>query len=121
MSRIILADESVDYAIVKRLRQLGLEVISVTEKYSGFSDAEVLKIARKYQCLLITEDKDFGELTFRLNLTHFGIFLIRLSDLPRNERIETTTNTINTYFDKMLNNFSVLTHKGLRIKPMQKL
>jgi len=33
--------------------------------------------------LLITEDKDFGELTFRLRLNHCGVLLIRLSDLPR--------------------------------------
>ena len=121
MNKKILADESVDYAIVQRLRQLNIEAISVTEKYSGFSVVEVLKIARKYQCLLITEDKDFGELIFRLDLSHYGILLIRLSDLLRSERLETAAITINTYIDKLFNNFSVLTNKGLRIKPMQKL
>lgn len=116
MTKKILADESVDYAIVKRLRENGFEVISVTEKYSGFSDTEVLRMARKYQCLLITEDKDFGELAYRLNRSHFGIFLIRLGNLPRIDRIETTIETLTDHFEKITDRFSVLTHNGLRIK-----
>jgi len=65
---------------------------------------------------LVTEDKDFGELTYRLNLEHKGILLIRLNDIPRRERIEIASEMIEKYVDKLFDNFSVLTPKGLRIK-----
>lgn len=112
----LLADESVDFGIISNLRQKGIVVVSVLEDFPGSKDTEVLKFAQDKQYLLVTEDKDFGELTYRLKLDHCGIMLIRLNDLPRNERIQLTTEIIETYFDKMKDNFSVLTTKGLRIK-----
>ena len=112
----LLADESVDFGIIKSLRLKGIDVVSILEDYSGIKDTEVLKIAQDNQYLLITEDKDFGELTYRLNLKHCGILLIRLIDLPRNERMPLITQMIESYYEKMKGNFSVLTTKGLRVK-----
>ena len=112
----LVADESVDFGIISRLRQIGVSVVSVSEDYSGIKDTDVLKIAADKQCLLITEDKDFGELTHRLKLVHSGILLIRLSDIARKERIKLATETIEKNFDKLFCNFSVLNKGGLRIK-----
>jgi predicted nuclease of predicted toxin-antitoxin system len=58
----LVADESVDSGIIRQLRKIGINVISISENSSGIKDNEVLKIADKNQCLLITEDKDLGEL-----------------------------------------------------------
>jgi len=113
---ILVADESVDYGIITRLRHMGVFVVSISEDSSGIKDTEVLNIAIENQCLLITEDKDFGELTYRLKLVHSGILLIRLTDIPRKERIELVTRIIEKYFDKLIGNFSVLNKSGLRIK-----
>ena len=115
----LLADESVDFGIINNLRQKGIIVISILEDYAGIKDTEVLKLAQEMQYLLLTEDKDFGELTHRLKLEHCGIMLIRLNDIPRNERIHLASETIEKYFDKMTDNFSVLTSKELRIKTTQ--
>jgi predicted nuclease of predicted toxin-antitoxin system len=67
-------------------------------------------------CVLITEDKDFGELTYRLRLGHKGIVLIRLSDLPRQERILYAAEMIERYLDELQMSFSVLTIRGLRVR-----
>jgi predicted nuclease of predicted toxin-antitoxin system len=104
----ILADESVDFGIILRLRQKNIEVISIAEDSSGIKDDEVLNISLKNHCLLITEDKDFGELTYRLKLEHKGILLVRLSDVPRNERIESVVELIENHFDELCDNFSVI-------------
>lgn len=117
----LVADESVDFGIISRLRQKGISIISISEDFSGIKDSEVLKIATEKQCLLITEDKDFGELTYRLKLEHYGILLIRLSDIPRQERIELVIEMIEKHNDKLDRNFSVLTNKGLRIKIPQNI
>jgi predicted nuclease of predicted toxin-antitoxin system len=112
----LVADESVDFGIIIRLRQKGIVVVSIYEDYSGIKDTEVLKIANDNQCLLITEDKDFGELTYRLKLEHNGILLIRLCEIPRKDRLNIVPDVIEKRFDKLENNFSVLTKRGLRIK-----
>ncbi len=112
----LVADESVDFSIIRNLREKGFEVISILENYSGFSDVEVLRIAVKNSSLLITEDKDFGELTYRLKHKHCGVLLIRLNDLPRQDRIILAVETIVSYFEKIENRFAVLNKQGLRIK-----
>ncbi len=112
----IIADESVDFGIIKKLRENNFEVISISESNSGISDIEVLGISSKHKCLLITEDKDFGELTYRLKLEHFGILLIRLNETIREERINQSVQTIIQYFEELNINFSVLNTTGLRIK-----
>lgn len=112
----ILADENVDFGIIRQLRQKGIDVVSISEDFSGIKDREVLKIASENQYLLITEDKDFGELSYRLKLVHSGILLIRLTDISRKERIELVTETIENHLAALCNNFSVLSKGGLRIK-----
>jgi predicted nuclease of predicted toxin-antitoxin system len=112
----VVADESVDAGIIIGLRQKGFTVIAISEGYSGIKDEEVLGIAVKNECILITEDKDFGELAYRLKHKHYGIILIRLSDMPRKERIELASEIIVKNIDSLSNHFSVLTKRGLRIK-----
>ena len=116
----LVADESVDFGIITRLREIGIFVVSISEDSSGIKDTEVLKIASEANCLLITEDKDFGELTYRLKLLHSGILLIRLSDMNRKVRIELVADTIEKNFEQLIGNFSVLTKSGLRIKTSNK-
>jgi|WetSurMetagenome_2_1015567.scaffolds.fasta_scaffold371837_1 predicted nuclease of predicted toxin-antitoxin system len=112
----IVADESVDFGIIIRLRQNDIFVLSIAEDNLGIKDEEVLDISVQNNSLLITEDKDFGELTYRLKHSHKGILLIRLTELPRNERIELVVELIEKHFDELLNNFSVIDKRGVRIK-----
>jgi len=112
----LVADESVDFSIVKNLRTLGFDVLSISESHSGISDAMVLQLAFEKQQLLITEDKDFGELAHRMKMEHAGILLIRMNDLPRSERILKITTAIETYYPILLNKFSVLSANGLRLR-----
>ena len=115
----LVADESVDSGIIKGLRQKGVVVFSIAEECWGINDKEVLKIAFEKDSLLVTEDKDFGELAFRLKFKHKGILLIRLSDLPRQERLILAAETIFNHKNKMKNNFSVLSKNGLRMKTLK--
>ncbi|MEM7514441.1 MAG: DUF5615 family PIN-like protein [Bacteroidota bacterium] len=76
---VFLADESVDGKIVKRLRIAGFQVKDIKEISPGIPDSEVLSLANAENALLITEDKDFGELVFRLKMAAKGVILVRLS------------------------------------------
>ena len=73
-----VADECVDAALVSQLRGGGHDLLYVAEIASGATDAEVLRRARNDSRLLLTEDKDFGELLFRLKLAVPGLVLLRL-------------------------------------------
>ena len=60
----ILADENIPRAAVAFLRRQGLDVAAVSERSQGASDTDVLAIARAEERLLVTFDRDFGELVF---------------------------------------------------------
>ena len=79
-----LADENIDRQIVERLRQAGYQIWYVTEMFPSISDEIVLQLANEEQALLLTADKDFGELVFRQRLMHLGVILIRLAGLSPN-------------------------------------
>lgn len=61
----LLADESIDRQIVERLRQDGHYVPFVAEMGPGIADDVVLARANQEGAMLLTVDKDFGELVFR--------------------------------------------------------
>jgi len=112
----IVIDESVDYTVIKKLRANGFAVYSICEEQSSLSDKKVLEIAAMNSALLITEDKDFGELVYRLKLRHTGILLVRMIEADSEEKSEAVLKTILKYYDDLLNNFSVLDNKKIRVR-----
>jgi predicted nuclease of predicted toxin-antitoxin system len=61
----LLADENVPLPSVRRLRESGFDIASMSELAPGADDLEVLRIAREDGRVLVTFDRDFGELIFR--------------------------------------------------------
>lgn len=114
MNYQIVADESVDFRIVIKLRELGLQVYSIAEETPSVTDKSVLSIAVEKKALLITEDKDFGELVFRLQFPHHGILLIRIKEAEN--KIISVATAIQNHYEEMRNKFSVIDNKKLRIK-----
>lgn len=78
----IVADEGVDRQIMEKLRCENHEVICIAELTPGIKNDEVLCLANDEGAVLLTADKDFGELVFRLNRAAHGVVLIRLDGLP---------------------------------------
>ena len=72
-------DESLDRQIVDRLRREGHTVWYVAEMEPGIPDDIVLDLANREADVLLTADKDFGELVFRQGRVTSGIFLVRLA------------------------------------------
>jgi len=111
-----LADENVDRQIVDRLRQDGHILQYVVEMEAGISDDTVLDLANKESCLLITADKDFGELVFRQRLIMHGIVLIRLAGITPAHKAEIVSSAINKYKSQLPHAFSVITPGAIRIR-----
>jgi predicted nuclease of predicted toxin-antitoxin system len=75
---MFLANENVPGDAVKALRLAGFDVEWIRERSPGISDSDVLELSRNERRVLITFDKDFGELTFRAGHTaSSGIVLFR--------------------------------------------
>lgn len=111
-----LADENVDRQIVERLRHEGYDVRYIAEKDAGISDYEVLDLANREESLLLTADKDFGELVFRQRKITCGVLLIRLAGLTPERKAEIVVGTINEHVSELLNAFSVVTIGAIRIR-----
>jgi predicted nuclease of predicted toxin-antitoxin system len=75
----LLANENVPGDAVTALRRQGYDVVWIWEDSPGVSDIQVLARAHKEDRILITFDKDFGELAFRYGLpATCGIILFRI-------------------------------------------
>jgi len=73
---------------VERLRDDGHTVLYVLEMEPSISDDEVIRRANQEFALLLTADKDFGELVFRQRRIVYGVVLIRLAGLSPQGKAE---------------------------------
>ena len=79
--RLIL-NENISSTVAQSLRAMGHDVLAVKESMRGESDSNILAKAQADLRLVVTQDKDFGELAFRVGLpAGCGIILFRLSGL----------------------------------------
>lgn len=74
-----LVDENIGKSIIAHLQSDGHDVIWVKELKIGMADFEIIELALKDKRVLLTYDKDFGELVFYKHKKHYGILLIRVS------------------------------------------
>ncbi len=114
----LIADEGIDKPIVDHLRSLNHEIIYVLETSPGIDDDKVLALARKEQAVLLTSDTDFGELIFRLKEVTYGIILLRLAGLTKEQKQTTVAMAIKDHKDDMHGAFSVVTKNTIRIRKL---
>lgn len=114
----LVADESVDRPIVERLRQDGHIVVYIAEMQPGLSDDSVLQEAHQGNALLLTSDKDFGELVFRLGRATCGVLLIRLAGLSASEKAITVANAVHDHAAELGGKFSVVSPASVRIRTL---
>jgi predicted nuclease of predicted toxin-antitoxin system len=114
-----LADEGVDRSVVDGLRQLGFDVFYVVDETRSLDDDVLLQIAADEKRILITKDKDFGELVFRLNKVHAGVVLLRLEGLETQERADLVCPVLLKYKDQLHNSFAVIQNGIIRIRQSQ--
>ena len=112
----LLADESVDHPTVERLRQEGHDVLYIAEMEPGIADNVVLSRANEKSALLVTADKDFGELVFRQKLVNSGVLLLRLAGLSLETRAGIVADVLREREHELLQAFSVISPGMVRIR-----
>jgi predicted nuclease of predicted toxin-antitoxin system len=114
-----LADECCDTAMILHLREEGHDVVSIQEEAPGIPDSEILLDAYNQKRILITEDKDFGELVYRLKKPAFGVILLRFHPLEKELKTARLCELAEKYKDKLKGNFLVVGPDKIRIKKLQ--
>ena len=95
-----IVDECTGPAVARWLRQHKHNVFSVYEEARGLDDEGVLQKAIADNRILITNDKDFGEMIFREGKAHRGVILLRLED-ERASALRTRSGYLNGYWSNM--------------------
>jgi predicted nuclease of predicted toxin-antitoxin system len=113
-----LADECCDAGIVASLRVDGHDVSYVLERQTGISDDEVLQNAFVEERILLTEDKDFGELIYRLKKPAYGIILIRIDVRERHDKWPRLEALIEKHEDLLPGYFVVVDLNKYRFRPL---
>lgn len=112
----ILADENIEGEIVAALRQSGHAVTDIKEISPGAEDPNVLEIATDLDSILLTNDKDFGELIYRDRLISNGVILLRFGKLEIAEKLELLLGVLEERENEMNGAFTVITTTGVRIR-----
>ena len=113
---MIIFDENVEQFWIDLIRSKGFDYLSIREHHQGISDLQVIEIVKQYQGILVTEDKDFGELVFAYGISNISILFIRY-DQPQFEQIMGNfISIIEKYQDGYLKGFITLTKNKIRIR-----
>jgi predicted nuclease of predicted toxin-antitoxin system len=112
----LVADENIERKTIELLRSEGHDVLSIRELNPGIDDKRVLTAGLTAGSLLLTEDKDFGELVFRQGLAHAGVLLIRLEGLDSAAKAALVVSAIKVNGEAIRDGFAVLTPRTFRLR-----
>lgn len=114
-----LADENIPLNTVLHLRRAGVNLISIGEENPTISDEEVLSQARSTGRVLLTCDRDFGELIFRRGLAPpEGIVYLRVIPRDPQEFADIILEAMETIGGNLLGNFVVVEATHIRLRPL---
>jgi len=113
-----LLDANVQMAVAQALRQDGHDVLRVSEVNARMPDSQVLDLASKQDRILVTNDKDFGELVFLRGQLAPGILLLRLSSGDPREVAKTVVAVVRDTGERLEGQFAVVTDNRIRLRKM---
>jgi predicted nuclease of predicted toxin-antitoxin system len=110
-----LADESCDFSVVRILRAAGYDVLAIAELAPQTGDPEVIELSVREGRVLLTEDKDFGQLVYAGAHESNGVVLIRFPSTDRAELPNKALQAIRSLGDRLVGAFIVLEPNRIRI------
>lgn len=108
----IIADENITDLLVAKLRSQGYHVTYIKESAKGSLDPTILAAATQVHELLVTNDKDFGELVYHRGHAYSGVLLVRLNKLTVEEEAEEVARLIQEQGENLLGAFTVIKQRG---------
>ena len=103
-----LADESCDFAVVRASRAAGYDVATVSDLTPGAEDHIVAALAASESRVLLTEDKDFGQLAHATGHSTSGVVLIRYPARARSALAAAIVAVVAEFGDRLIGSFVVV-------------
>ena len=114
----LLTNENVSGTVIRTLRERGHDVLSAKESMRSQPDEKLLARARTEGRVLVTHDKDFGELAFGSGLpAECGVIPLRLAGHSADADHRRALEAIESR-DDWPGHFSVVTDDRIRMRPL---
>ncbi len=115
-----LADENIHKAIVRALRETGHDVVSIAEFAPQTEDNHVTDMAWRERRIVLTEDKDFGEIIFKDRRETSGVVLLRFTQPLWQPKWRRLAQIIASQGDALAGQFTVIDETRARIQPLDR-
>jgi len=113
-----LADVNIEKYIIDELTRMGHDIVWVTDLNRHLDDLSIFKIARKESRILVTNDKDFGEIVFRQKLAPAGLVLFRVKGQDAEVKVKLLRKLLAAHSEKMSGHFVVVAKDKIRFIPV---
>ena len=111
-----LVDVGVGKKVENWLKENGFDILSVRDIDSHAKDSQILRWAVDQQRMIISMDKDFGELVYNSGKHHAGVLILRLEDADGDAKVEVIKKILAEFYDKIESHFCVFQDGRLRIR-----
>nr|VFJ77255.1 MAG: Predicted nuclease, contains PIN domain, potential toxin-antitoxin system component [Candidatus Kentron sp. FW] len=113
------ADECCDTTLVVGLREDGHDIWFAMESARGADDETILHYAVTHERILLTEDKDFGELVVQLRLPAHGVVLVRMNPADSASKLIRLREVFRHQATRLAGSFVVVDESKVRIRPLR--
>ena len=112
-----LVDVGVGTGVEELLRVHGYDTKTIRSIDPTMDDLAIIRLAHAEGRMVVTMDKDFGELVYHSGTRHAGVLLLRLDDATGEEKRRVVEAILAAHADRMKNSFCVYQKGRLRIRP----
>lgn len=110
----LLANARISRVMLAHLESLGHDCLHVEMLSPGLSDETIVQLAMEQKRVILTADKDFGELVFRRHLPAIGVVLVRLRAASERERLALFQQHWPMIEERVVGHFVVATNRRIR-------
>jgi len=112
------ADAHISVEMVAMLRDLGHDCWDASVIPPRMTDVAVLSWAAEEARVMLTADKDFGELGFVHKIACPGVVLIRVALAGESDRVNYVRSVWPRVLSRLLGSFVTITLSGVRARPI---
>jgi predicted nuclease of predicted toxin-antitoxin system len=106
--------------LVASLRAVGHDVLYVAETAAGLNDVDVIALAAREKRILLTEDKDFGDLVFRRERAVPGLVLLRIASENSTLKAKRPAMAIDRYGEELFDRYLVIEDGRFRSRHLRR-
>jgi len=114
-----LADAHISVEMVAMLRDLGHDCLDAAAIPPRMPDVDVLRTAAADERVMLTSDKDFGELVFVHSIPCPGVTLIRVALADESDRVAYVRKVWPLVMSRLPGSFVTITLAGVRARPLR--